>query len=96
MRMAAAVAVLLATATSAGASQSISAEDAEAMRLEALADRAPDNIHGPADFVLREPDADVDRTTGRSRDGSEDCSNVPIRTKRGDGAVVVDRVDMCD
>jgi hypothetical protein len=96
MRVAAVVAVLLATATSAGASQSVSAEDAETMRLQALADRAPDNIHGSADFILRDPDADVDRTTGRSPDGSEDCSNVPIRTNRSDGAVIVDRIDMCD
>lgn len=96
VRVAAAVVILLTTATSGGASQGVSIEDAEAMRLEALADRAPDNIHGPADFILRDPDADVDRATGRSRDGSEDCSNVPIRTKRDDGAVVVDRIDMCD
>jgi hypothetical protein len=78
------------------ASPVVSPEDAEIMRLEALADRAPDRIHGRFDFLLEDPDVAVDTTTGQMTPGDDDCSRVPVKVRRSDGRLVTQRVDVCD
>ena len=80
----------------ASASPVVSPEDAETMRLEALADRAPERIHGRFDFLLEDPDMAVDMTTGQASSGDDDCSRVPVKVRRSDGRVVTQRVDVCD
>lgn len=76
-------------------SPQVSAEDAEIMRSEALADRAPDRIQGFTPYI-HDLDASVDQTTGRNMPEPDDCSRVPVLTKRGDGKVVRQFIDMCD
>ena len=80
----------------ASASSVVSPEDAETMRLEALADRASDRIHGRFDFMLEDPDVAVDVTTGQASAVDDDCSRVPVKVKRSDGRVVTQRFDVCD
>jgi hypothetical protein len=80
----------------ASASPVVSPEDAETMRLEALADRAPDRIHGRFDFMLEDPDVAVDTTTGQATSIDDDCSRVPVKVRRSDGRLVTQRVDVCD
>src|SRR4051812_18393195 len=80
----------------ASASPVVSPEDAETMRLEALADRAPDRIHGSFDFLLEDPDMAVDATTGQATSVDDDCSRVPVKVRRSDGRLVTQRVDVCD
>jgi hypothetical protein len=64
--------------------------------MEALADRAPERIHGRSDFLLEDPDLTVDQTTGSGGQPDDDCTNVPIRVMRSDGLVVTRRVNICD
>jgi hypothetical protein len=80
----------------ASASPVVSPDDAETMRREALADRAPDRIHGRFDFLLEDPDMAVDATTGQAGSVDDDCSRVPVKVRRSDGRVVTPRVDICD
>jgi hypothetical protein len=77
------------------ASPQVSAEDAEIMRIEALADRAPERIQGFTPYI-HDQDATADPTTGRNMPDPDDCSRVPVLTKRGDGKVVRQLIDMCD
>src|ERR1041385_3706127 len=77
------------------ASPQVSAEDAEIMRIEALADRAPDRVQGFTPYI-HDLDGTADLTTGRNMQDSDDCSRVPVLTKRGDGKVVRQLIDMCD
>jgi len=75
----------------------VSSEDADLLRTEALADRAPERMHGRFDFMLEDMDAGVDRTTGQGLNASDDdCANVPVITRRADGRVVKRRVNVCD
>src|SRR3954468_20179533 len=79
------------------ASPSMSWEEADLLRIEALADRAPERVHGRFDFVLEDVDASVDATTGQGLNASDDeCANVPVFTQRSDGRVVKRRVNVCD
>ncbi len=81
----------------ADAAPKVSREDAELMRIEALADRLPERIHGSTDFLLEDPDAAVDRTTGAGKSSTDDdCANIPVVTKRSDGRIVTRRVNVCD
>jgi hypothetical protein len=91
-----AFATFVALVVPASASPMVSSEDAEAMRLEALADRAPDHIHGRYEFMLQDPDAAFDMTTGQATFDDDDCSRVPVKIKRSDGRVVSQRVNVCD
>ncbi len=77
------------------ASPQVSAEDAETMRIEALADRAPDRVQGFTPYI-HDLDAMMDQTTGRNVPDPDDCSRVPVLSKRGDGKVVRQLIDMCD
>jgi hypothetical protein len=61
------------------ASPVVSPEDAETMRLEALADRAPERIHGRFDFLPEDPDMAVDATTGQATSSDDDCWRVPVK-----------------
>jgi hypothetical protein len=88
--------IWIALISPAAASPLVSPEDAEIMRLEALADRAPERIHGRFDFLLEDPDVAVDTTTGQATSVDDDCSRVPIKVRRSDGQVVTERVDVCD
>jgi hypothetical protein len=78
------------------AAPKVSPEDAELMRVEALADRAPEHIQGFAPYVLSDPDTAVDKTTGRNFRELDDCSRVPVMTKRSDGKTVRQYADVCD
>jgi hypothetical protein len=82
--------------SSAPASPFVSSDDSELMRIEALADRAPDRIHGSADYIFDEEDAYVDATTGTNPLDPNNCSQVPVRMKRTDGTVVTRRIGKCD
>jgi hypothetical protein len=77
------------------ASPQVSAEDAEIMRIEALADRAPDRVQGFTPYI-HGLEATTDVTTGRNMPDPDDCSRVPVLTRRGDGKVVRQLIDMCD
>jgi hypothetical protein len=79
----------------ASASPQVSSQDAETMRIEALADRAPDRIQGFTPYI-QDLDATVDQTTGRNMPDPDDCWRVPVFTKRSDGKVVRQFVDVCD
>src|SRR4051812_5976822 len=79
------------------ASPSMSSEEADLLRIEALADRAPERVHGRFDFVLEDIDATVDATTGQGLNApDDDCANVPVITRRLDGRLVKRRVNVCD
>jgi hypothetical protein len=80
----------------ASASPVVSPDDAETMRLEALADSAPEHIQGRFDFLLEDPDVAVDATVGQATSGDDDCSQVPVKVRRSDGRLVTQRVDVCD
>jgi hypothetical protein len=88
--------VLVLYTTSPLASPDVSADDAQAMRAEALADRTPERIHGRFDFMLEDPEAAVDRTSGSGGSPDDDCANVPIRLKRSDGITITKRANVCD
>jgi hypothetical protein len=77
------------------ASPQVSSQDAETMRIEALADRVPDRVQGFTPYI-HDLDAMVDRTTGSNMAEPDDCSRVPVLTKRSDGRVVRQLIDMCD
>ena len=77
------------------ASPQVSAEDAETMHIEALADRAPDRVQGFSPYI-HDLEAATDLTTGRNMPDPDDCSRVPVLTKRGDDKVVRRLIDMCD
>jgi hypothetical protein len=97
MRFLAAVSIALLVASSAFASPAVSADDAEAMRIEALGDRAPEKIIGDAPYVMEQPIAPVDLTNGRNSAEPEECESVPVRAAPlGDGTKVIKRVNMCD
>jgi len=82
---------------SAPASPLVSSEDADLLGAEALAHRAPDRIHGRFDFMLEDPDASVDTTTGQGLNGPrEDCVNVHVISRRSDGRLVKRRMNVCD
>lgn len=89
-------AILLLCATAALASRAISADDAEAMRIEALVDRAPERIQGRFEFILEDPDVSVDATSGSGGQPDDDCAKVPVRVMRGDGVFVTRQVNTCD
>jgi hypothetical protein len=75
----------------------VSADDAEALRLEALAELAPGRIHGQFDYMLSDPDSNVDATDAAGNwNTGDDCANVPVRAKRSDGKIVMTRVNVCD
>jgi hypothetical protein len=88
--------VFLLSATPALASQDISAADAEAMRIEALANSAPERVQGRFDFMLEDPDIAVDVTSGSGGQPDDDCASVPVRVKRSDGSTIMKRVNTCD
>jgi hypothetical protein len=88
--------LFVAYTTSPLASPDVSADDAEAMRAEALADRGPERIHGRSDFMLEDPDAAADQISGSGGIPDDDCANVPIRLKRSDGVIVTKRTNVCD
>jgi hypothetical protein len=75
------------------ASPQVSAEDPEST--EALANQAPDRVQGFRPNI-HDLDQMVDRTTGHNLGDSDDCSRVPVLTKRNDGKVVRQLIDMCD
>jgi hypothetical protein len=77
------------------ASPQVSAEDAETMRIEALADRAPDRVQGFTAY-FHDLDGMVDLTTGRNMPDLDGCSRVPVLTKPGNGKVVRQLIDVCD
>lgn len=75
----------------------VSADDAEALRLEALGELAASRIHGQFDYMLSDPDSDVDATTSSGNwNAADDCANVSVSTKRSDGKIVMTRVNVCD
>ena len=78
------------------ASPQVSAEDAETMRIEALADRAPDRVQGFTPYIHDVEGKAGLTTTGRNMPDSDDCSRVPVLTKRDDGKMVRQLIDMCD
>jgi hypothetical protein len=97
MRFLAAVSVALLVASPAFASPAMSADDAEAIRIEALGDRAPEKIIGDAPYVLDEPIAPVDLTKGRNSGEPEECETVPVRTAPlEDGTKVIKRINKCN
>jgi hypothetical protein len=84
-------------ATASFASKVMTADDAQILQTEALADRAPERIHGRFDFMLEDYEGAVDQTTASGRvDLSEICHRVPIQAKRSDGTTVIKRVNVCD
>jgi hypothetical protein len=93
------VAIVIACLTFAPAlaSQAVTPEDAQAMQLEAVADSAPDRIHGRFEFLQEDPEAAVDQTNGRGSDNPyDDCAHTPIRAKRSDGSTVTKFINVCD
>jgi hypothetical protein len=97
MRLLAAVGVALFVASPAFASPVVSADEAEAMRVEALGDRAPAKIIGDAPYVLEEPIAPVDLTNGRNSAEPQECETVPVRTAPlEDGTKVIKRINRCN
>jgi hypothetical protein len=87
---------LLSIGSNVSASPQVSSDDAELLRIEALADRAPDRIHGAADYLFDDEDAYIDATTGNDPRGQSYCAQVPVQMKRSDGVVVMHRIDMCN
>lgn len=79
----------------ASASPQVSSDDAELMQIEALADRAPDRVQGGMPY-LSTSDETPDSMTGGNAVDPDDCSRVPVFTKRSDGRVVKQFVDVCD
>ena len=89
-------AAVVTLSSSALASPLVSSEDAQLMRIEALADRAPDRIQGSAPYIFESPDTAVDLTNGQNVTEPDDCSRVPVLTKRSDEKTISQRIDMCD
>jgi hypothetical protein len=97
MRILAAAGIAFLIASPAFASPVVSADEAEAMQSEALADIAPERMQGRFEFMREDPDMVVDQLNGRgSGDPLDDCAQTPVRVQRSDGTTVIKRVDVCD
>ena len=88
MRLLATLGIACLTFTHALAYPVVSSEDAEAMRLEALGDRAPEKLLGGWDNIIEEPIEALMDVTGQDNP-YDDCANTPIRAKRSDGSTVI-------
>jgi hypothetical protein len=96
MRVLAAIGIAYLTLSPVLASPAVSRDDAEAIRVEALGDRAPEKILGDAPYVMEQPIAPVDLIDGRDITGPEECDSVRVRTTLDDGTKVTKRINMCD
>jgi hypothetical protein len=96
MRVLVAIGIAYLTLSPVLASQAVSRDDAEAMRVEALGDRAPEKVLGNAPYVMEEPIAPVDLTTGQNTNEPEECASVHVKTTLSNGTKVSKRINMCD
>ena len=74
----------------------VSRDDAEAMRVEALGDRAPEKVLGDAPYVMDQPIAPLDLTNGQNANEPGECESVHVRTTLSDGTKVSKVINMCD
>jgi hypothetical protein len=96
MRILAAFVIAYLTLSPVLAYEAVSRDDAEAMRVEALGDRAPEKILGDAPYVMDQPIAPVDLTNGQNTSEPEECDSVHVRTTLSDGTKVTKHINMCD
>ena len=96
MRVLAAIGIACLTLSPVLASQTVSRDDAEAMRVEALGDRAPEKVLGDAPYVMDQPIAPLDLTNGQNANEPGECESVHVRTTLSDGTKVSKVINMCD
>ena len=97
MRVLMVAVIASALATPGAASTVITAEDAQILQAEALADATAERVHGRFDFMLEDFESAVDQTTASGpAEFAEGCARVPIHAKRSDGTTVMKRVNVCN
>ena len=68
-------------------------DEAAQMQMEALGDRWPDRWQGRQHYLYDEEN--LPQTTASGANDARACANEPVRARRADGSMTVERVNRC-